>query len=129
MQSQLRKKIPTALVQLTDAIQPAVIALLSVVLLWAIALQFAEIFKTLLTCATARIIEIILSILVSLELLRLVTHLRKHEILEVSAELAVVSVLREIIVHGTGKVHWETLLAVGGFLLAVKLLIPAKQEH
>ncbi|WP_190804804.1 phosphate-starvation-inducible PsiE family protein [Leptolyngbya sp. FACHB-261] len=54
----------------------------------------------------------------------LIIYLREHRIsVSVAVEVAMVSVLREVIVHEVLKTDWIQLLAVGTFLLVLGCLL------
>ena len=75
----------------------------------------------------------ILFLLILVELFRLlVIYLQEHQIsVAVAVEVSIVSVLREIIVHGILDINWGQILAVCAFLLVmgVLLLICSETPH
>lgn len=89
-------------------------------------LQLKEIFLSLMT--TLKFHEItadILFILILVELFRLlIIYLQEQRVsIGVSVEVAIVSVLREVIVQGILEVEWQQVMATCAFLISMAILL------
>ncbi|MCP9772012.1 phosphate-starvation-inducible PsiE family protein [Synechococcus sp. Tobar12-5m-g] len=113
-------------VQALEAVQDLIAVSLCVSLFCAMALQMKSIFSLLFT--TFQFHEVtadILFILILVELFRLlIIYLQEQRVsISVSVEIAIVSVLREVIVKGVLETDWRQILAVCAFLAAMALLM------
>ncbi len=114
------------IVQTLEAIQDLIVVSLCVGLFCVMVLQLKSIFYSLL--ATPQFHEItadILFILILVELFRLlIIYLQEQRVsIGVSVEIAIVSVLREVIVNGVLETAWQQMLAVCLFLATAALLL------
>jgi len=90
------------------------------------ALQLKAIFLSLLSTPQFHAITAdILFILILVELFRLlIIYLQEQRVsIGVSVEIAIVSVLREVIVNGVLETEWQQILAVCAFLATAALLM------
>ncbi|MGB3691445.1 MAG: phosphate-starvation-inducible PsiE family protein [Spirulinaceae cyanobacterium] len=110
-----------------EIVQDFIVISLGVWLLGAMLILLTEVFRSLLSppLAFEAVTSDILFLLILVELFRLlVVYLQEHRIsVEVAVEVAIVSALREIIVEGVLKIHWEQILAVCAFLLVMGALL------
>lgn len=114
------------IVQSLEAIQDLIAVSLCMGLFCVMALQLKNIFQSLL--ATPQFHEItadILFILILVELFRLlIIYLQEQRVsIGVSVEIAIVSVLREVIVNGVLETEWQQMLALCLFLATCALLL------
>jgi len=114
------------IVQSLEAIQDLIAVSLCLGLFCVMVLQLRSIFQTLFT--TPRFHEVtadILFILILVELFRLlIIYLQEQRVsIGVSVEIAIVSVLREVIVKGVLETDWRQILAVCLFLMAMAVLM------
>jgi uncharacterized membrane protein (DUF373 family) len=114
------------IVQSLEAVQDLIAVSLCVGLFCVMALQLKSIFQSLLT--TPEFHEItadILFILILVELFRLlIIYLQEQRVsIGVSVEIAIVSVLREVIVKGVLETEWKQMLALCLFLATCSLLL------
>lgn len=114
------------IVQSLEAIQDLIAVSLCVGLFCVMALQLKAIFLSLL--ATPQFHEItadILFILILVELFRLlIIYLQEQRVsIGVSVEIAIVSVLREVIVNGVLDTPWQQMFVVCLFLATAALLL------
>jgi uncharacterized membrane protein (DUF373 family) len=114
------------IVQSLEAVQDLIAVSLCLGLFCVMALQLKGIFASLLT--TPQFHEItadILFILILVELFRLlIIYLQEQRVsIGVSVEIAIVSVLREVIVNGVLETEWQQILAVCLFLATAALLM------
>jgi len=114
------------IVQSLEAIQDLIAVSLCMGLFCVMALQLKNIFQSLL--ATPQFHEItadILFILILVELFRLlIIYLQEQRVsIGVSVEIAIVSVLREVIVNGVLETDWQQMLALCLFLATCALLL------
>jgi uncharacterized membrane protein (DUF373 family) len=113
-------------VRLLELVQDAIAISLCIGLFCVMVLQLKEIFLSLLT--TVRFHDItadILFILILVELFRLlIIYLQEQRVsIGVSVEVAIVSVLREVIVKGVLEVQWQQVIATCAFLLSMAVLL------
>jgi uncharacterized membrane protein (DUF373 family) len=114
------------LVQSLEAIQDLIAVSLCLGLFCVMALQLRQIFTSLLVTPEFHAITAdILFILILVELFRLlIIYLQEQRVsIGVSVEIAIVSVLREVIVHGVLETDWRQMLAVCLFLATAALLL------
>ena len=114
------------IVQSLEAVQDLIAVSLCMGLFCVMALQLKNIFQSLLT--TPQFHEItadILFILILVELFRLlIIYLQEQRVsIGVSVEIAIVSVLREVIVNGVLETDWQQMLALCLFLATCALLL------
>ena len=114
------------LVRVLETVQDVIVVSLCIGLFCVMVLQLREIFLSLVM--TLRFHEItadILFILILVELFRLlIIYLQEQRVsIGVSVEVAIVSVLREVIVKGVLEVEWQQVIATCAFLLAMAVLL------
>jgi uncharacterized membrane protein (DUF373 family) len=114
------------IVQSLEAIQDLIAVSLCVGLFCVMVLQMRILFSTLLSAPQFHAITAdILFILILVELFRLlIIYLQEQRVsIGVSVEIAIVSVLREVIVNGVLETDWHQILAVCLFLVTMALLM------
>jgi len=114
------------IVQSLEAIQDLIAVSLCVGLFCVMVLQMRILFSTLLMAPQFHAITAdILFILILVELFRLlIIYLQEQRMsIGVSVEIAIVSVLREVIVNGVLQTDWHQILAVCMFLITMALLL------
>ena len=114
------------IVQSLEAVQDLIAVSLCLGLFCVMALQLKAIFSSLLTTPQFHAITAdILFILILVELFRLlIIYLQEQRVsIGVSVEIAIVSVLREVIVNGVLETDWQQILAVCLFLATAALLM------
>jgi uncharacterized membrane protein (DUF373 family) len=114
------------LVQSLEAVQDLIAVSLCLGLFCVMALQLRQIFTSLLVKPEFHAITAdILFILILVELFRLlIIYLQEQRVsIGVSVEIAIVSVLREVIVRGVLETDWRQVLAVCLFLATAALLM------
>ena len=114
------------LVQSLEAVQDLIAVSLCLGLFCVMALQLQQIFTSLLHRPEFHAITAdILFILILVELFRLlIIYLQEQRVsIGVSVEIAIVSVLREVIVGGVLETDWRQILAVCLFLATAALLL------
>lgn len=114
------------IVRTLELVQDAIAISLCIGLFSVMMLQLKEIFLSLVT--TLRFHEItadILFILILVELFRLlIIYLQEQRVsIGVSVEVAIVSVLREVIVRGVLEVEWQQIMAACAFLISMAILM------
>ena len=114
------------LVRVLETVQDIIVVSLCIGLFCVMVLQLREIFLSLVM--TLRFHEItadILFILILVELFRLlIIYLQEQRVsIGVSVEVAIVSVLREVIVKGVLEVEWQQVVATCAFLLSMAVLL------
>ncbi len=105
-----------------EIFQDFIVIALMVCLLVDMVFLLVSVIQTLLQLQTADFKSFtsdILFLLILVELFRLlVVYLQEHRIsVEVAVEVAIVSVIREVIVHGALEIEWRQMLAICFFLL------------
>jgi uncharacterized membrane protein (DUF373 family) len=114
------------IVQSLEAVQDLIAVSLCIGLFCVMALQLKTIFASLLTTPQFHAFTAdILFILILVELFRLlIIYLQEQRVsIGVSVEIAIVSVLREVIVNGVLETPWQQMLAVCLFLATAALLM------
>jgi uncharacterized membrane protein (DUF373 family) len=114
------------LVRSLEAVQDLIAVSLCLGLFCIMALQLKEIFASLLNKPQFHAITAdILFILILVELFRLlIIYLQEQRVsIGVSVEIAIVSVLREVIVRGVLETDWRQIMAVCLFLATAALLM------
>ncbi|MEC4985443.1 MAG: phosphate-starvation-inducible PsiE family protein [Oscillatoria sp. PMC 1068.18] len=115
-----------AIVRNLEVIQDLIVIGLGVGLLFEMIVLLWAIFSSLLKPFNFQAITSdILFLLILVELFRLlINFLEDHRIsVGVAVEVAIVSVLREIIVHGVLEIEWGQVLAICAFLLVMGALL------
>jgi len=110
------------IVKALETVQDLIAISLCVGLFGVMVLQLREIFTSLLsTLQFHEITADILFILILMELFRLlIIYLQEQRVsIGVSVEVAIVSVLREVIVQGVLEVEWHQMLAACAFLISM----------
>jgi uncharacterized membrane protein (DUF373 family) len=116
----------TQIVQSLEAVQDLIAVSLCLGLFCVMVLQLRAIFTSLLATPQFHAITAdILFILILVELFRLlIIYLQEQRVsIGVSVEIAIVSVLREVIVRGVLETDWRQILAVCLFLATAALLM------
>ncbi len=121
-----RKLRRNYIVRVLESVQDLIAVSLCIGLFCVMVLQLKEIFLSLMT--TLQFHEItadILFILILVELFRLlIIYLQEQRVsIGVSVEVAIVSVLREVIVKGVLEVEWQQVIATCAFLLSMAVLL------
>jgi uncharacterized membrane protein (DUF373 family) len=121
-----RKFRRSYIVRVLESVQDLIAVSLCIGLFCVMVLQLKEIFLSLMT--TLQFHEItadILFILILVELFRLlIIYLQEQRVsIGVSVEVAIVSVLREVIVKGVLEVEWQQVIATCAFLLSMAVLL------
>ena len=114
------------IVQALEAVQDLIAVSLCLGLFCVMALQLKGLFASLLRTPQFHAITAdILFILILVELFRLlIIYLQEQRVsIGVSVEIAIVSVLREVIVNGVLETEWQQMLAVCLFLATAALLM------
>ncbi len=114
------------IVQSLEAVQDLIAVSLCMGLFCVMALQLKAIFSSLLKTPQFHAITAdILFILILVELFRLlIIYLQEQRVsIGVSVEIAIVSVLREVIVNGVLETEWQQMFAVCLFLATAALLL------
>ncbi len=120
---QLRR---SQIVQALEAVQDLIAISLCLGLFGVMVLQLKRTFTTLIsTSAFHEVTADILFILILVELFRLlIIYLQEQRVsIGVAVEIAIVSVLREVIVRGVLETDWQQILAVCLFLSTMALLL------
>jgi uncharacterized membrane protein (DUF373 family) len=113
------------IVRTLELVQDTIAISLCVGLFCVMALQLKEIFLSLTTLRFHEITADILFILILVELFRLlIIYLQEQRVsIGVSVEVAIVSVLREVIVKGILEVQWQQVMATCAFLISMAILM------
>ncbi|MEA5537252.1 phosphate-starvation-inducible PsiE family protein [Crocosphaera sp. XPORK-15E] len=113
-------------VQALELVQDLIVISLCIGLFGFMVLQIRSMVLSLLPPVQFHVVTAdILSLLIWVELFRLlIIYLKEKRIsIGVAVEVAIVSVLREIIVKGILETEWTQVLAICGFLLALSVLM------
>jgi uncharacterized membrane protein (DUF373 family) len=113
------------IVRTLELVQDAIAISLCIGLFCVMVLQLKEIFLSLATLRFHEITADILFILILVELFRLlIIYLQEQRVsIGVSVEVAIVSVLREVIVKGILEVQWQQVMATCAFLISMAILM------
>ncbi len=114
------------IVRSLEAVQDLIIVSLTLGLFGVMVLQLKSTFSALLSSAEFHEVTAdILFILILVELFRLlIIYLQEQRVsIGVAVEIAIVSVLREVIVRGVLETEWHQILAVCLFLVTMALLM------
>ncbi len=109
--------------------QDLIVICLCFALFGAMIVQLADMFHALINIHNPQEVTAdTLVLLILVELFRLlVTYLEEHRIsVEVAVEVAIVSILREVIVRGLLEFATGKIVAIGVFLLALGILLRAR---
>jgi uncharacterized membrane protein (DUF373 family) len=115
-------------VRALELVQDLIVVSLCIGLFGVMVLQLKDMFISLLNPAKFNFHAItadILFVLILVELFRLlIIYLQEHRVsIGVAVEVSIVSVLREVIVRGVLETPWVQILATGGFLLVLAVLL------
>lgn len=118
----------TLVVRALEFVQDLIVISLCIGLFGVMVLQLKDMFSSLLAPADFNFHAItadILFVLILVELFRLlIIYLQEHRVsIGVAVEVSIVSVLREVIVRGVLETPWVHILATGGFLLVLAVLL------
>ena len=121
-------------VESMEVFQDLIVMLLCVSLFCTMAIQLFGMFTALIHQVDfKRVTADILFLLILVELFRLlVIYLEEHSIsVGVAVEVTIVSVLREVIVHGVLEINWVQILSICGllFILGALLMVCARTPH
>ncbi len=114
------------IVKALELVQDAIAISLCIGLFGVMVLQLKEIFLSLITTLNFHEITAdILFILILVELFRLlIIYLQEQRVsIGVSVEVAIVSVLREVIVKGILEIGWQQTIATCAFLISMAILM------
>jgi uncharacterized membrane protein (DUF373 family) len=113
------------IVRTLELVQDTIAISLCIGLFCVMVLQLKEIFLSLTTLRFHEITADILFILILVELFRLlIIYLQEQRVsIGVSVEVAIVSVLREVIVKGILEVQWQQVMATCAFLISMAILM------
>ncbi len=123
-----RLSLPTkaAIVRILETVQDIIIVSLCIGLFCVMTIQIRAMFFSLLPPSHFREVTAdILYLLILVELFRLlIIYLQEQRVsVGVAVEVAIVSVLREIIVNSILEVQWSQILATCAFLMVMALLL------
>jgi uncharacterized membrane protein (DUF373 family) len=115
-------------VRALELVQALIVVSLCIGLFGVMVLQLKDMFISLLNPDKFNFHAItadILFVLILVELFRLlIIYLQEHRVsIGVAVEVSIVSVLREVIVRGVLETPWVQILATGGFLLVLAVLL------
>lgn len=114
------------IVKVLEIIQDIIVVSICIGLFCSMLVQLWMMFKALLPPLNfSGVTSDILFLLILVELFRLlIIYLQEHEIsIGVAVEVSIVSVLREVIVHGVLETNWSQILASCAFLGVLSLLL------
>ncbi|MBF2098650.1 MAG: phosphate-starvation-inducible PsiE family protein [Gloeomargaritaceae cyanobacterium C42_A2020_066] len=114
------------IVRALETVQDLIVVTLCIGLFSFMVLQIREMFISLLPPLNFQVVTAdILFLLILVELFRLlIIYLQEQRVsIGVAVEVAIVSVLREVIVRGVLEVRWNQVLAACGFLLVMATLL------
>lgn len=122
------------IVRSMEAFQDLIVILLCLGLFAVMVIQLWEMFSSLVQFVDfQKVTAKILFLLILVELFRLlVIYLQEHSVsVGVAVEVTIVSVLREVIVHGALEISWVQVLAICGllFILGALLMVCARTPH
>ena len=109
-----------------EMVQDLIVVSLCIGLFCVMVIQLRAMFISLLPPLNFRAVTAdILFLLILVELFRLlIIYLQEQRVsIGVAVEVAIVSVLREVIVRGVLEVHWSQILAACAFLMVMALLL------
>jgi uncharacterized membrane protein (DUF373 family) len=122
----LRDLNRSQIVRALESVQDFIVISLCVGLFCVMVIQLQAMFLSLLPPLNFREVTAdILFLLILVELFRLlIIYLQEQRVsIGVAVEVAIVSVLREVIVRGVLEVHWSQVLATCAFLMVMALLL------
>lgn len=114
------------IVRTLETVQDLIVISLCIGLFCVMVIQLQAMFISLLPPLNFRAVTAdILFLLILVELFRLlIIYLQEQRVsIGVAVEVAIVSVLREVIVRGVLEVHWTQVLATCAFLMVMALLL------
>lgn len=114
------------IVKTLEIVQDIIVVSICIGLFCSMLIQLWIMFKALLPPLNFSVVTSdILFLLILVELFRLlIIYLQEHEIsIGVAVEVSIVSVLREVIVHGVLETDWSQILASCAFLGVLSLLL------
>jgi uncharacterized membrane protein (DUF373 family) len=114
------------IVSALEMVQDLIVVSLCIGLFCVMVIQLRAMFISLLPPLNFRAVTAdILFLLILVELFRLlIIYLQEQRVsIGVAVEVAIVSVLREVIVRGVLEVHWSQILAACAFLMVMALLL------
>lgn len=114
------------IIRILETVQDLIVISLCIGLFSFMAMEVRELFLSLLPPLNfPRVTADILFLLILVELFRLlIIYLQEHRVsIGVAVEVSIVSVLREIIVHGILETPWSQVLATCSFLLVLGALL------
>ena len=119
--------------RLIDLLQDLFVFVLAVVLIVLIARTLIDLFRIVTRSpldVRASIAEV-LYVFILVELIEiLLVYLREHRVaVGFMVEVAIISALREVVGHGLVDFHWDQLLAISAFLLALGILVRIDKLH
>jgi uncharacterized membrane protein (DUF373 family) len=117
-----------------EAFQDLIVICLCLGLFAVMVIQLGEMFSSLVKpIEFNKVAEKILFLLILVELFRLlVIYLQEHSVsVGLAVEVTIVSVLREVVVHGALEISWVQILAMCGllFVLGGLLMVCARTPH
>ncbi len=123
-----------SIVRNMEAFQDLIVIVLCLTLFAVMVMQLWGIFNALMQPLDYKLVTAkILFILILVELFRLLmVYLQEHSIsVGVAVEVTIVSVLREVVVHGALEISWLQTVAICGllFVLGSLLVVCAKTPH
>ncbi|WP_414575747.1 phosphate-starvation-inducible PsiE family protein [Anabaena sp. CCY 9402-a] len=123
-----------AIVSYMEAFQDLLVIILCLALFAVMVVQLWGIFIAITQQVNYKILTSkVLFVLILVELFRLLmVYLKEHSIsVGVAVEVAIVSVLREVVVHGVLEISWIQTIAICGllFILGGLLIVCAKTPH
>ncbi len=113
-------------VRILEGVQNIIVVSLCVGLFCVMVIQLRAMFISLLPPLNFKAVTAdILFLLILVELFRLlIIYLQEQRVsIGVAVEVAIVSVLREVIVRGVLEVHWSQILSACAFLLVMAILL------
>lgn len=122
-----RYRIPRSrVIRYLELLQDFIVVSLCLALFLSMLVELRDMFLSLLRTTNAQeVTSDTLILLILVELFRLlVIYLQRHRIsVRVAVEVAIVSVLREVIVRGLLELPWSQILAACAFLLVLGVLL------
>ena len=115
-----------------ENVQDAIVIAICIGLFGAMVVQLWGMFQALWPPSNfSAVTSDILFLLILVEMFRLlIIYLQEHEIsIGVAVEVSVVSVLREVIVHGVLETNWSQILAASAFVCALSLLLKIRCSY
>ena len=120
------------IVKALEVVQDIIVVSICIGLFCSMLIQLWMMFRALLPPLNFSVVTSdILFLLILVELFRLlIIYLQEHEIsIGVAVEVSIVSVLREVIVHGVLETNWNQILATCAFLGVLSLLLAIRCSY